>query len=1184
MSDKLEFMSAQSIHCTANVHVGRDEQYEERWFKGGSKNETLHLGTLFWNNEFCACSVGLNEQQTGLYEVADAALHISLVKPQTATWQALGPWVKRLVRRSDWTVTEQPEVWYCSAVKVFKRNLNLTSSFSRSTSLSSQIDEPDTTVKSVQELLKLYPKLTEVPQTLWAKTKYDVGLIKNAEPVVITPKSSFRPRKAQYPLKPEALEGIKPVFHSLLKAGIIVPCNDSPVRTPQPDDWRFVQDLQAVNAAVVQRAPDVPNPYTILSQIPSNCKWFSVVDLANAFFSIPVHKDSQFWFAFKFGDRCFTFTRLCQGFCDAPTIFNQTLKNSLDSLVLSQNSAICCYVDDIILASTTQQQCEADTIKLLQHLAAEGHKASLSKLQFVKQSVRFLGHDISAEGKQLSVDRISVIQSLPKPVTKKQVMSFMGMCSYCRTFIPNYSLLEAPLREMTLSPGLTASSKVNWTPEAERAFVEIKLALQTTPVLGLPDPTKPFVQAVDERQGCMLSVLMQAHGDRLKPVAYFSAKLDPVAAGLPPCLRAVAAAEKAATASRDLVGYSPLTLLVPHAVTHLLSQHKTSHLSTQHWLKYNTVLLEMPNITVKRCSPLNPASLLPLDTDGEPHNCVALTNELCTPRPDLKDTPLHNPQLLLYVDGSASRDPETGRNRVGFAVVTDSETVVSGALPSNLSAQAAELKAVIEACKYATGKSVVIFSDSRYVFGVVHDYGAIWKQRNFLTSSGAHIAHHKLVSELLDAILLPAEIAVCKCEAHTKKTDSISLGNARADAAAKRAACNTVCSLPSLLCVKTPFLQVSEMQKRSSPSERAEWKKAGCTVKDGVWTCPGGRPCLPNCMFPYFAKLSHGQDHVSKGGMIAQVTKHWFMKGFSNYSQNFCKQCMICATHNVGRGLKMEQAAHPLPNGPFEHLQMDFIELTPSEGKKYCLVCVDMFSKYVNAYPTAKQDSAAVAKALLRDLIPRWGISQKISSDNGTPFVSTALKQIGQYLGIDMRQHCAYHPASGGAVERENGTLKNKLSKCCAKTGLGWTKVLPIVLMQMRMRERPKNQLSPFEILFGRPPRTGIGPIRGPVPDAAGCDDLMLSYCKNLSSALISVHQQVKAALPQPAGEPLHDLEPGKWVVVKDFRRNRWNKPRWTGPVQILLTTQTAVKVEGRATWIHASHCRRVPEPEETNP
>ena len=41
------------------------------------------------------------------------------------------------------------------------------------------------------------------------------------------------------------------------------------------------------------------------------------------------------------------------------------------------------------------------------------------------------------------------------------------------------------------------------------------------------------------------------------------------------------------------------------------------------------------------------------------------------------------------------------------------------------------------------------------------------------------------------------------------------------------------------------------------------------------------------------------------------------------------------------------------------------------------------------------------------------------------PFVSTALKQLSKYLGIDLRQHCAYHPSSGGAVERENGTLKN---------------------------------------------------------------------------------------------------------------------------------------------------------------
>jgi len=39
-------------------------------------------------------------------------------------------------------------------------------------------------------------------------------------------------------------------------------------------------------------------------------------------------------------------------------------------------------------------------------------------------------------------------------------------------------------------------------------------------------------------------------------------------------------------------------------------------------------------------------------------------------------------------------------------------------------------------------------------------------------------------------------------------------------------------------------------------------------------------------------------------------------------------------------------AAHPTPDVPFKYLQMDFIELSPSEGKKYCLVMVDMFSRH----------------------------------------------------------------------------------------------------------------------------------------------------------------------------------------------------------------------------------------------
>ena len=100
------------------------------------------------------------------------------------------------------------------------------------------------------------------------------------------------------------------------------------------------------------------------------------------------------------------------------------------------------------------------------------------------------------------------------------------------------------------------------------AFHKLKLALQTAPALGLPDPTRPFTQTVDERGGFMTSILLQEHGGVMRPVAYFSGKLDPVAAGLPRCVRAVAAAEKAV--------YADLTFLVPHTVFTILFEQVPS--------------------------------------------------------------------------------------------------------------------------------------------------------------------------------------------------------------------------------------------------------------------------------------------------------------------------------------------------------------------------------------------------------------------------------------------------------------------------------------------------------------------------------------------------------------------------------------------------------------------------------
>ena len=93
-------------------------------------------------------------------------------------------------------------------------------------------------------------------------------------------------------------------------------------------------------------------------------------------------------------------------------------------------------------------------------------------------------------------------------------------------------------------------------------------------------------------------------------------------------------------------------------------------------------------MTVKRCTSLNPATLLPGPEDGEPQCCDAELQQICDPRVNLSDVSLTNPDFVFYVDGSASRDPDTGLSKAGYAVVSDHEVILSAPLPSHYSAQA----------------------------------------------------------------------------------------------------------------------------------------------------------------------------------------------------------------------------------------------------------------------------------------------------------------------------------------------------------------------------------------------------------------------------------------------------------------------------------------------------------------
>jgi hypothetical protein len=87
-----------------------------------------------------------------------------------------------------------------------------------------------------------------------------------------------------------------------------------------------------IDEAVVPLHPVAPNPYTLLAQIPLGITYYSVLDLKDAFFYIPLYLKSQPIFAFEDPTRKsgqVTWTVLPQGFKDSPYLLRLALTQDL---------------------------------------------------------------------------------------------------------------------------------------------------------------------------------------------------------------------------------------------------------------------------------------------------------------------------------------------------------------------------------------------------------------------------------------------------------------------------------------------------------------------------------------------------------------------------------------------------------------------------------------------------------------------------------------------------------------------------------------------------------------------------------------------------------------------------------------------------------------------------------------
>ena len=131
---------------------------------------------------------------------------------------------------------------------------------------------------------------------------------------------------------------------------------------------------------------------------------------------------------------------------NAPSVFmdlmNRVFRPYLDKFVIV-------FIDDILVYSSSNDDHEKHLRIVLQTMRDKQLYAKLSKCEFWKDKVAFLGHVISKEGIFVDPKKIEAVVAWERPTNVTEVRSFLGLAGYYRRFVEGFSMIASPLTKLT---------------------------------------------------------------------------------------------------------------------------------------------------------------------------------------------------------------------------------------------------------------------------------------------------------------------------------------------------------------------------------------------------------------------------------------------------------------------------------------------------------------------------------------------------------------------------------------------------------------------------------------------------------------------------------------------------------------------------------------------------------------
>ncbi|GBO01646.1 Retrovirus-related Pol polyprotein from transposon 297 [Araneus ventricosus] len=282
------------------------------------------------------------------------------------------------------------------------------------------------------------------------------------------------------------------LVNEMVKNGIIEESSGpwaSPIVLVEKKDGstRFCVDYRKLNKISKKDSYPLPRIDDTLDAL-NGSQWFTTFDLKSGYWQVEIRPEDREKTTFTTGEGLWQFKVMPFGLCSARATFEKLMETVLRGLT---SESCLVYLNDIIIVGRTFEEHLNNLSKVFQRLQKANFKLNPKKCRFFQKEVAYLGHVISA-GVKTDPKKIKAVVDWSHPDKTHDLRSFLGLCTYYRRFVKNFSTIARPLHKLT-----EAKSNFNWADECEKSFNSLKQALTSAPILTYPQIDNHFILDTD---------------------------------------------------------------------------------------------------------------------------------------------------------------------------------------------------------------------------------------------------------------------------------------------------------------------------------------------------------------------------------------------------------------------------------------------------------------------------------------------------------------------------------------------------------------------------------------------------------------------------------------------------------------------------------------------------------------